>query len=193
MERWSVKAQLLLDWSCAHEWSVCCLRTQCLKTVWRSRWLVTSQSTYRLERKLTYCLAKGLPLFIFCQIQRNRRRNCFATLSFTAQGRSSGVYKRLTIGPEPWNSELQSNSCVCYVVTRSTSPPGKYWAPSPAFIHWKSLFCQIRNLKHFLNIGGKMGMVICCGNAKKQTFKTQEIPVVWNRQLDDANTGTGGY
>ena len=26
------------------------------------------------------------------------------------------------------------------VVTRSTSPPGKYWAPScPAFIHWKSL------------------------------------------------------
>ena len=24
-------------------------------------------------------------------LQRNRRRNCFATLSFTAQGRSSGV------------------------------------------------------------------------------------------------------
>ena len=43
------------------------------------------------------------------------------------------------IGPEPWNSELRNNSCVCYVVTRSTSPPGKYWAPSPAFIHWKSL------------------------------------------------------
>ena len=33
-----------------------------------------------------------------------------------------------------WN-----NSCVCYVVTRSTSPPGKYWAPSSAFIHWKPL------------------------------------------------------
>ena len=79
---------------------------------------MTSQSTYRLERKLAYCFAKGLPLFIFC---------------------------------------------------------------------------QIRNLKHFLNIGGKMGMFICCGNAKKQTFKTQEIPVVWNRQLDDANTATGGY
>ena len=47
--------------------------------------------------------------------------------------------KRLMIGPEPWNSELHKNSCVCYVVTRSTSPPGKYWAPSPAFIHWKSL------------------------------------------------------
>ena len=25
-------------------------------------------------------------------------------------------YKRLMIGPEPWNSELQKNSCVCYVV-----------------------------------------------------------------------------
>ena len=49
------------------------------------------------------------------------------------------AYKRLMIGPEPWNSELRKNSCVCYVVTRSTSPPGKYWAPSPAFIHWKSL------------------------------------------------------
>ena len=72
-------------------------------------------------------------------LQRNRRRNCFATLSFTAQGRSPGVYKRLMIGPEPWNSELRNNSCVCYVVTRSTSPPGKYWVPSPAFIHWKSL------------------------------------------------------
>ena len=27
----------------------------------------------------------------------------------------------------PW----RNNSCICYVVTRSTSPPGKYWAPSP--------------------------------------------------------------
>ena len=53
--------------------------------------------------------------------------------------RNSFVYKRLMIGPEPWNSELRTNSCVCYVVTRSTSPPGKYWAASPAFIHWKAL------------------------------------------------------
>ena len=28
-------------------------------------------------------------------------KNSFATLSFTAQGRSSGLYKRLVIGPEP--------------------------------------------------------------------------------------------
>ena len=35
--------------------------------------------------------------------------------------------------------ELRKNSCVCYVVSCSTSPAGKYWAPSPAFIHWKSL------------------------------------------------------
>ena len=54
--------------------------------------------------------------------------------------------KRLMIGPEPWNSELRNNSCVCYVVTRSTSPPGKYWAPSPAFIHWKSLFTNHKKL-----------------------------------------------
>ena len=46
------------------------------------------------------------------ELQRNRHRNSFATLSFTAQGR----YKRLMIGPEPWNSELRKNSCVCYVV-----------------------------------------------------------------------------
>ena len=83
--------------------------------------------------------------FFFCFLQRNRHRNCFATLSFTAQGRSSGIY--VMIGLEPWNSELRNNSCVCYVVTRSTSPPGKYWAPSPAFIHWKSLlFCFLRFL-----------------------------------------------
>ena len=60
-------------------------------------------------------------------------------------------YKRLMIGPEPWNSELRKNSCVCYVVTRSTSPPGKYWAPSPAFSHWKLLHSDMCN-KIVLNV-----------------------------------------
>ena len=53
--------------------------------------------------------------------------------------------KHLTIGPEPWNSELQTNPIVCYIVTHSTSPSGKYWAPSPAIIQWKFL----PYVKHF--------------------------------------------
>ena len=39
-------------------------------------------------------------------------------ITFTSM-RSSGFFwsnKRLIIDPEPWNSELRTNSCVCYVL-----------------------------------------------------------------------------
>ena len=90
--------------------------------------MVTWAMVQNVKVKATTCtegVANNRRSLHTLDLQRNRRRNSFATLSFTAQG------------PEPWNSDLRKNSCVCYVVTRSTPPPGKYWAPSPAFIHFK--------------------------------------------------------
>ena len=90
-------------------------------------------------------LIKGAPGFSFSGLWRNRRRNSFA--SFTAQGWSWGVFKRLMISPKLETQSWRTNSCVCYFATRSTSPAGKYWAPFPALIQWKSLlFRAIKNV-----------------------------------------------
>ena len=117
----------------------------CLSFFKQLPWTIFLQGSPTLSLSFSSPVNAALTIYSTWRVQRNRRRNSFATLSLTAQGRSSGVYnKHPMIGPEPWNSELRKNSCVYYVVTRSTSPPGKHWAPSPAFIHWKSLF----NLKN---------------------------------------------
>ena len=85
--------------------------------------------------------------FLKCAVKFDREKEfrdaCKVWILHNAQHNNvtdAGIVSQLWV----WNSELRNNSCVCYVVTRSTSPPGKYWAPSPAFIHWKSLMLSIK-------------------------------------------------
>ena len=63
--------------------------------------------------------SKSLKLKPYPKLQRNRRRNSFTTLSFTAQGRSSGVYPKLTLC---WRSALHQKLSIWQTVFPRNSP-----------------------------------------------------------------------